>query len=81
VGQAATTVKTNQGSCTRPTRRLPGPSSDPDVRDHLGLDEVCVTVLDSSGDDGAVTRVLIASNDGDDTWTTMGGSSSVIDAS
>ena len=38
-------------------------------------------MLDSSGDTGAVTRVLIDSTDGDETWTTIGVSTNVIEAS
>ena len=38
-------------------------------------------MLDSTADTGAVTRVLIDSTDGDDTWTTIGVSANVIEAS
>ena len=40
-----------------------------------------VRVLDTSADTRAVTRVLIDSTDGDDTWTTIGVSPNVIEAS
>jgi 2-isopropylmalate synthase len=40
-----------------------------------------VRVLDSSDDTGAVTRVLIDSTDGDESWTTIGVSPNVIEAS
>ena len=38
-------------------------------------------MLDTSADTRAVTRVLIDSSDGDDTWTTIGVSPNVIEAS
>ena len=47
----------------------------------IHLTDFKVRVLDSSGDTGAVTRVLIDSTDGDDTWTTIGVSPNVIEAS
>ena len=40
-----------------------------------------VRVLDTSADTRAVTRVLIDSSDGDETWTTIGVSPNVIEAS
>lgn len=53
---------------------------------HPGLDRIHLTdfkvrVLDSTADTGAVTRVLIDSTDGDETWTTIGVSSNIIEAS
>ena len=47
----------------------------------IHLTDFKVRVLDSSDDTGAVTRVLIDSTDGDDTWTTIGVSPNVIEAS
>mgnify|MGYP000953689292 CR=1 FL=1 len=47
----------------------------------IHLTDFKVRVLDSSGDTGAVTRVLIDSTDGDETWTTIGVSTNVIEAS
>lgn len=49
--------------------------------ERIHLTDFKVRVLDSSGDTGAVTRVLIDSTDGDDTWTTIGVSPNVIEAS
>jgi 2-isopropylmalate synthase len=40
-----------------------------------------VRVLDSTADTGAVTRVLIDSTDGERTWTTVGVSPNIIEAS
>jgi 2-isopropylmalate synthase len=47
----------------------------------IHLTDFKVRVLDSSDDTGAVTRVLIDSTDGDETWTTIGVSPNVIEAS
>jgi 2-isopropylmalate synthase len=47
----------------------------------IHLTDFKVRVLDSTADTGAVTRVLIDSTDGDDTWTTIGVSPNVIEAS
>jgi 2-isopropylmalate synthase len=47
----------------------------------IHLTDFKVRVLDSTADTGAVTRVLIDSTDGDETWTTIGVSSNVIEAS
>ncbi len=47
----------------------------------IHLTDFKVRVLDSTADTDAVTRVLIDSTDGDDTWTTIGVSSNVIEAS
>lgn len=49
--------------------------------DRIHLTDFKVRVLDSTADTGAVTRVLIDSTDGDDTWTTIGVSANVIEAS
>jgi 2-isopropylmalate synthase len=40
-----------------------------------------VRILDASANTDAVTRVLIDSTDGDDTWTTIGVSANLIEAS
>ncbi len=53
---------------------------------HPGLSSVHLTdykvrVLDTAKGTGAVTRVLIDSTDGDDTWSTIGVSENVIEAS
>jgi 2-isopropylmalate synthase len=49
--------------------------------DRIHLTDFKVRVLDSTADTGAVTRVLIDSTDGDETWTTIGVSANVIEAS
>jgi 2-isopropylmalate synthase len=49
--------------------------------DRIRLTDFKVRVLDSSLGTGAVTRVLIDSTDGDRTWTTIGVSDNVIEAS
>ena len=49
--------------------------------DRIHLTDFKVRVLDSSADTGAVTRVLIDSSNGEDTWTTIGVSSNIIEAS
>ena len=51
------------------------------VLDDLLLIDFKVRVLDSSSGTGAVTRVLIDSTDGDRTWSTIGVSENVIEAS
>ncbi|MBS1847158.1 MAG: citramalate synthase [Actinobacteria bacterium] len=51
------------------------------VVDDLLLIDFKVRVLDSSSGTGAVTRVLITSTDGDRTWSTIGVSENVIEAS
>jgi 2-isopropylmalate synthase len=48
---------------------------------HIHLTDFKVRVLDTSRGTGAVTRVLIDSTDGDRTWTTIGVSENVIEAS
>ncbi|MGH9126901.1 MAG: citramalate synthase [Acidimicrobiales bacterium] len=48
---------------------------------HLHLTDFKVRVLDTSKGTGAVTRVLIDSSDGERTWTTIGVSENVIEAS
>jgi 2-isopropylmalate synthase len=45
------------------------------------LTDYKVRVLDTSRGTGAVTRVLIDSTDGEDTWSTIGVSENVIEAS
>ncbi len=47
----------------------------------IHLTDFKVRVLDSSADTGAVTRVLIDSSNGEQTWTTIGVSSNIIEAS
>jgi 2-isopropylmalate synthase len=49
--------------------------------EHLLLIDFKVRVLDSSSGTGAVTRVLIDSTDGERTWSTIGVSENVIEAS
>ncbi len=49
--------------------------------DRIHLTDFKVRVLDSSADTGAVTRVLIDSSNGEQTWTTIGVSANVIEAS
>jgi 2-isopropylmalate synthase len=49
--------------------------------DHIHLTDFKVRVLDSSDGTSAVTRVLIDTADDDATWTTIGVSGNVIDAS
>ncbi len=49
--------------------------------DHIHLTDFKVRVLDSADGTSAVTRVLIDMSDGDTTWTTIGVSGNVIDAS
>ena len=48
---------------------------------HLHLTDYKVRVLDTAKGTGAVTRVLIDSTDGDQTWTTIGVSENIIEAS
>ena len=48
---------------------------------HIHLTDFKVRVLDTSRGTAAVTRVLIDSTDGDRTWTTIGVSENVIEAS
>jgi len=48
---------------------------------HIHLIDFKVRVLDSSRGTASVTRVLIDSTDGDNTWTTIGVSENVIEAS
>ncbi len=45
------------------------------------LTDFRVRVLDSALGSGAVVRVLLDSSDGNDTWSTMGVSENIIDAS
>jgi len=48
---------------------------------HLHLTDYKVRVLDTAKGTGAVTRVLIDSSDGERTWTTIGVSENIIEAS
>jgi 2-isopropylmalate synthase len=48
---------------------------------HLHLTDFKVRVLDTSKGTGAVTRVLIDTTDGTETWTTIGVSENIIEAS
>jgi len=47
----------------------------------MHLTDYRVRVLDSGGGTGAVTRVLVDTSDGDRTWTTIGVSENIIEAS
>jgi 2-isopropylmalate synthase len=49
--------------------------------DHVHLTDYKVRILDSHKGTGAVTRVLIDSTDGNETWTTIGVSENIIEAS
>jgi 2-isopropylmalate synthase len=49
--------------------------------DHIHLTDYRVRVLDSGRGTGAVTRVLVDSTDGQRTWTTIGVSENIIEAS
>jgi 2-isopropylmalate synthase len=49
--------------------------------DRLHLTDYKVRVLDTNRGTGAVTRVLIDSTDGDETWSTIGVSENIIEAS
>jgi 2-isopropylmalate synthase len=49
--------------------------------DHIHLTDYRVRVLDSGRGTGAVTRVLVDSSDGERTWTTIGVSENIIEAS
>jgi 2-isopropylmalate synthase len=52
----------------------------PDIRD-MHLVDYKVRIIDSAAGTGANVRVLIESTDGDETWTTVGSSTDVIEAS
>ncbi len=49
--------------------------------EHVHLTDYKVRVLDTAKGTGAVTRVLVDSTDGERTWTTMGVSENIIEAS
>lgn len=49
--------------------------------EQIHLTDFKVRVLDSTADTGAVTRVLVDSSNGEQTWTTIGVSPNVIEAS
>ena len=49
--------------------------------EHIHLTDYKVRVLDTAKGTGAVTRVLVDSTDGDDTWTTIGVGENIIEAS
>ena len=49
--------------------------------DHIHLTDYKVRVLDTEKGTGAVTRVLIDTTDGESTWSTIGVSENIIDAS
>ncbi len=49
--------------------------------DHIHLTDYRVRVLDTGRGTGAVTRVLVDSSDGERTWTTIGVSENIIEAS
>ncbi len=67
----------------RPRRRAAGAIARPATRSlqHLHLIDFKVRVLDASAGTGAVTRVLIDSTNGERTWSTIGVSENVIEAS
>ncbi len=49
--------------------------------DHIHLTDYRVRVLDTGRGTGAVTRVLVDTTDGQRTWTTIGVSENIIEAS
>ena len=49
--------------------------------DHFNLNDYKVRVLESERGTGAVTRVLLDTTDGEQTWTTIGVSTNIIEAS
>jgi len=49
--------------------------------DHIHLTDYRVRVLDTGRGTGAVTRVLVDTTDGEQTWTTIGVSENIIEAS
>jgi 2-isopropylmalate synthase len=49
--------------------------------EHIHLTDYRVRILDGVADTDAVVRVLIDSTDGDETWTTIGVSTNIIEAS
>jgi 2-isopropylmalate synthase len=49
--------------------------------DHIHLTDYRVRVLDTGRGTGAVTRVLVDTTDGERTWTTIGVSENIIEAS
>jgi 2-isopropylmalate synthase len=49
--------------------------------EHLHLTDYKVRVLDTAKGTGAITRVLLDSTDGEETWTTIGVSENIIEAS
>jgi 2-isopropylmalate synthase len=51
------------------------------VLDHIHLTDYRVRVLDTGRGTGAVTRVLVDTTDGQRTWTTIGVSENIIEAS
>ena len=51
------------------------------VLDHIHLTDYRVRVLDTGRGTGAVTRVLVDTTDGQQTWTTIGVSENIIEAS
>ena len=48
---------------------------------HLHLSDYKVRILDSSAGTAAITRVLIDTHDGSNTWSTVGASTNIIEAS
>jgi 2-isopropylmalate synthase len=52
----------------------------PDIRS-MHLVDYKVRIIDSAAGTGANVRVLIESTDGDETWTTVGSSTDIIEAS
>ena len=49
--------------------------------EHISLVDYKVRVLDTDKGTGAVTRVLLDSTNGEETWTTIGVSENIIEAS
>jgi 2-isopropylmalate synthase len=49
--------------------------------EHIHLTDYRVRVLDTGRGTGAITRVLVDSTDGEHTWTTIGVSENIIEAS
>ena len=70
------------GRSTPSTARC-GPRSAPSSRalDDMHLTDYRVRVLDTGRGTGAVTRVLVDTTDGERTWTTIGVSENIIEAS
>ena len=71
-----------QRSGERPRRRpAQSPSAAVPAARRIHLTDYKVRVLDTHKGTGAVTRVLIDSTDGEETWTTIGVCENIIEAS